>query len=91
MESMLEAYLDFARGLEGEKLEVINIYNFIQNLVNKMKLTNIQLIAPTEITASVRPKAMERVLINLIENAHEICKNCRITISKSSRKFININ
>jgi two-component system osmolarity sensor histidine kinase EnvZ len=81
MESMLEAYLDFARGLEGEKLEVINIYNFIQNLINKMKLTDIQLISPTEITASVRPKAIERVLINLIENAMKYAENCRITIS----------
>ena len=47
-----------------------------------MKLNNIQLIAPTEITASVRPKAIERVLINLIENALKYAENCRITISK---------
>lgn len=88
MESMLEAYLDFARGLEGEALEAINIYNFIQKLVTKMKLTNVQLIAPFEITVSIRPRAMERALMNLIENTQKYAKNCRITITKSSENLL---
>jgi len=88
MESMLEAYLDFARGLEGEALEAINIYNFIQKLVTKMKLTNVQLIAPFEITVSIRPRAMERALMNLIENTQKYAKNCRITITKSSESLL---
>lgn len=88
MESMLEAYLDFARGLEGEGLEAINIYNFIQKLVTKMKLTNVQLIAPFEITVSIRPRAMERALMNLIENTQKYAKNCRITLTKSSESLL---
>jgi len=88
MESMLEAYLDFARGLEGEALEAINIYNFIQKLVTKMKLTNVQLIAPFEITVSIRPRAMERALMNLIENTQKYAKNCRITLTKSSESLL---
>jgi len=88
MESMLEAYLDFARGLEGEALEAINIYNFIQKLVTKMKLTNVQLIAPFEITVSIRPRAMERALMNLIENTQKYAKNCCITITKSSESLL---
>lgn len=88
MESMLEAYLDFARGLEGEALEAINIYNFIQKLVTKMKLINVQLIAPFEITVSIRPRAMERALMNLIENTQKYAKNCRITLTKSSESLL---
>lgn len=71
MRSMIDEYLDFARGDAGELPEPIDIALLLTDIVagyqrSKQKVT----LAPSvPITLSLRPQALRRAVTNLIDNA----------------------
>lgn len=83
MESMLEGYLDFARGLAGEEAEPASMNTFLAEIVAKMPEPLAELIAGDEIAANIRPQALERAVINLLSNAQKYAKACRVTLSEN--------
>lgn len=83
MESMLDGYLDFARGLEGESTETVQMKAFLASLIAKMPDPQATLIAEDEITADIRPKALERAVVNLLSNAKKYAENCRVSLTQS--------
>lgn len=83
MESMLEGYLDFARGLAGEDTEAVSMNSFLADIVAKLPEPQPNLVAGDNITANIRPKALERAIINLLSNAQKYAKACRITLSET--------
>ena len=91
MESMLEGYLDFARGLAGEDAEAVSMNLFLKDVLRKMPKLKAELIAPEDITASIRPQALERAVINLLSNAQKYAQTCRVTLSQNeTHVFISV-
>ena len=83
MESMLDGYLDFARGLEGESTETVMMKAFLADLIAKMPDPQATLIADDEITADIRPHALERAVMNLLSNAKKYAENCRVSLTQT--------
>jgi len=81
MESMLDGYLDFARGLAGEGTEPVEMGGFLSDLISKMPEPHPDLMSGTEIIADIR--ALERAVMNLLSNAQKYAKNSRVTLTEN--------
>ena len=71
MQTMLEAYMNFARGAGGEKAEPSDIALMIAGAVKSGARPHSQVkadVAP-ELVAKVKPNAFRRLILNLIANA----------------------
>ncbi len=82
MESMLDGYLDFARGLAGETTTKTDMKAFLKDILQKSKEPSPALTAPADIKAAIRPQALERAVMNLISNAQKYAENCKVIVSK---------
>ena len=82
MESMLDGYLDFARGLEGEGTESVKLKAFMSGVISKMPEPQAKLVAEDHITADIRPQALERAVMNLLSNAQKYAKKSRVSLSQ---------
>ena len=69
MERMLNEYLEFASQQKDEETEMINLNNIIKNIVQNYKGKNINVVFEENLEINLRPNAIKRCLINLIENA----------------------
>lgn len=71
MVAMVEAYLAFARGEEGEAVQQVDIENLLQEVVAKARKLNpqIALSVAEPIMLPLRRQAMNRGLTNLVMNA----------------------
>jgi len=82
MESMLDGYLDFARGLEGEGTETVQLKDFMSDVISKMPKPKAKLTAEEGITADIRPQALERAVMNLLSNAQKYAQNSRVSLTQ---------
>lgn len=71
MRSMIDEYLDFARGDAGEPMEPVDLGLVLRDLVEgyKRQRRPVTLGRCDEAVLMVRPQAMRRALTNLIDNA----------------------
>jgi len=71
METMLEAYLAFARGEEGEPAVQVDLTELLTDVIQAARRQNprIQLNVPQDAKVTLRRNAMKRCLANLIGNA----------------------
>ncbi len=71
MEHMLEEYLAFARGEGGEEAAPTSLGDLLQSVAAQSRRQGgvIDLHVESEITVPLRPNAIRRALINLIDNA----------------------
>lgn len=83
MESMLEAYLAFARGEEAEPAVPVDLATLLDEVVVAAKKQNphIILFAPGGAEVMVRRNAMKRCLGNLIGNALRYGKHAQVNLS----------
>lgn len=90
MERMVEEYLAFARGEEGESSKSINIRTTIQNLVDAKESQRVHIDALENVFLEAKPIALKRALRNIVGNAlrygtnvwissHLTAKNLRLT------------
>ncbi|MGE0008088.1 MAG: ATP-binding protein [Parvibaculaceae bacterium] len=94
MQTMLEAYMNFARGAGGEKAEASNIAEVIAGAVktgarphSKMKIE----VAP-DMVAKVKPNAFRRLIVNLIANAARYGETIAVTVrTKRNRLRITVD
>jgi len=85
METMLNGYLDFARGLGRESLETVNLSNYLLRVAKSQDATlNIERLS-SDIDVSIRPLTLERALNNLISNGIKYGKGSAV----SARKWID--
>lgn len=82
MDNIINQFLDFVRGIEGEPTQMMNVNTLLHSLVERheragRKLT-LQLGANYQV--SLRPMAMQRLLGNLVDNAFAYAKG-QVTIS----------
>ena len=87
MESMLGGYLDFARGLEGEGTQPVDMNDFLSAIILKCPDPRPSLLVTKEISAHIRPQALERAVMNLITNAQKYAKECRITLTENGKNI----
>ncbi len=78
MESMLNGYLDFARGLTDEESSQVELGSFLNGVIEKCGAPKPELIFDANINVSVKPIAMVRALTNIISNAQKYGNTIRI-------------
>lgn len=87
METMLNGYLDFARGQGNEMPEMVDIQDYLKAVVEgqaaKLKMQSI----PEGLTATLRPIAISRALTNLISNSCKYAKDCQVSIRASANRI----
>ncbi len=72
MASIINQFLDFVRGVEGEPTQMVDINTLLQSLQERQSRAGRNLtvkLAPTYFVA-IRPLAMQRLLDNLVGNAY---------------------
>jgi two-component system osmolarity sensor histidine kinase EnvZ len=84
MEHMLEGYLAFARGEEGEKPHRTNLSHLVSTIVNasKRKGAIIDYHSEGEIYLDVRPNAFQRCVTNIVENASRYANHVSVKVGQ---------
>lgn len=90
MESMLDGYLDFARGVAGEESKTVDMGAFLQKALQKTHMESAELITAKGIEASIQPKLLERAIINLLSNAKKYADNHRVSLERDGVNNIRI-
>ncbi|MBL9029847.1 MAG: HAMP domain-containing protein [Caedimonas sp.] len=82
MSHMIEEFLAFARGEEGEDMKEHNLSELLRTVAMKHDLSRITLNLPdTSALLSYRQNAITRSLSNIISNAMKYAKNLRISLT----------
>lgn len=83
METMLEAYLAFAKGEESEPSENIQLGGLVSEVVEPMNRQGeaIALSIETDVCMRVRPVALKRCLQNLISNALRYGSTAKVLVA----------
>jgi two-component system osmolarity sensor histidine kinase EnvZ len=85
MEQMLDGYLAFARGEEGEQPVEVNLSSLAQEVsAHAVGRSQLEFSAPSPVTIRLRPLAMKRAIGNLVNNAADYGKKVRVTVSNES-------
>lgn len=95
METLLEAFLDFARGDALDDLAELDIDQFLRGIVADAKRAgcDIHFVRATrnaglaDYSATLRPAALRRALDNLISNAQRYGSTARVTLSPGPRHW----
>ncbi len=80
MEAMLDEYLAFARGEDGEQTERVNLVGLISEVIGKFPKARVIGGAPDAVWAEIRPIAIKRVISNLLTNATTYGDNAEVQI-----------
>lgn len=83
MESMLDAYLAFARGEEAEPAVKTDLAELLLEVVTaaRRQNPNIQMNAPLQAEVTLRRNAMKRCLVNLVGNAARYGKRAQVNVA----------
>lgn len=83
METMLEAYLSFAKGEEDEPSKEIQLSTLVADVVEPMNRQDelISLSIETDVTMRVRPLALKRCFQNLLSNALRYGKTAKVLVA----------
>ena len=82
MEQMLDGYLAFARGEEGEQPVEANLTALAQEAsAHAAGRSQFEFSAPTQVTMRLRPLAMKRAIANLANNAADYGKKVRVSVT----------
>ena len=90
MATMLDSYLNFARGEISDPIEKINFKILLKDILSNSKTNGkkIELLVLSETISSGRPAQLKRCLINLIENAKRYANLIKITLNKNTDETI---
>jgi two-component system osmolarity sensor histidine kinase EnvZ len=81
MESMLDGYLAFARGEEGEQPVEANLSAIAQEATSHVAgRAALEFSAPQQVMMRLRPLALKRAVANLANNAADYGKKVRVTV-----------
>jgi two-component system osmolarity sensor histidine kinase EnvZ len=83
MAKMLDEYLAFASGVEGEQAEELRLDHMARTVVERIDGADV--IEAPAITVAVRPMALSRTLSNLISNAVGYGDRCEVRLVKGPR------
>lgn len=85
MRSMIDEYLDFARGDAGEPMEPVDVGQLLRDLIEAYRRQRrpVELAACEPAMMMMRPQAMRRALTNLIDNALRYGKTASVELEQS--------
>ncbi|MEL7541237.1 MAG: ATP-binding protein [Pseudomonadota bacterium] len=83
MSNMLDEYLAFASGEEGEKPEELRLDHITRTVVERIDGAHV--VEASEISLTVRPMALTRTLTNLISNGVGYGNRCDVSLIKGPR------
>ena len=83
MSKMLDEYLAFASGEEGEKPEELRLDHITRTVAER--IDGAAVIEATEISLTVRPMALTRTLTNLMSNAVGYGDRCQVSLVKGPK------
>jgi two-component system osmolarity sensor histidine kinase EnvZ len=91
MESIINDYLDFAKGEDSHKVTSTNLNNFLKSIVQKYKRQgiDISLVSNKVFNSNIRSDAFKRAVQNLIDNATRFASKIEIHL-REEKKFIVI-
>jgi two-component system osmolarity sensor histidine kinase EnvZ len=82
MEQMLDGYLAFAKGEEGEQPVETDISALAREAVAHLsEQTSLDIVAPLIVPMRVRPLALKRAISNLANNAADYGQRVRVTVA----------
>lgn len=92
MQGMLQGFLDFSRGVEGEVREQtieVSVNEFIEKLKDEMRHSSLQMdiVCDEGLYWKVKPELMKRCLMNLLSNAEKYAKKVWLTFEKTQNTF----
>jgi len=94
MQTMLEAYMNFARGAGGEKAEVSDIAQMVAGAAKSGSRPRSQVkvdVAP-DLVAKVKPNAFRRLILNLVANAARFGQEIAVKVKiKGSRLVVTVD
>lgn len=89
LERMIEEFLAFARGQEGEQPAEVDIAALIAEAVNAAnaghRSTPVETPALVPLSVTVRRQAIKRCLTNLIDNAQRHARHVRVSLASTDR------
>lgn len=88
METMLNGYLDFARGLTGETAALAPLRPFLENLLGKLDTPITTLHIMGHPSAPIKPLALERAIMNLLNNAQDFAHKIEVTAKQTAQSVI---
>ncbi|NNC37421.1 MAG: two-component sensor histidine kinase [Hyphomonadaceae bacterium] len=88
METMLDGYLDFARGISQDEVKPTDMSELLRKLVKDDEAPQPKLVTETDLVIRVRPMDMKRALSNLINNARSYGSQVEINAQKQDRRLI---
>tara|TARA_R110002124_G_scaffold64985_2_gene177246 strand:- start:55166 stop:56443 length:1278 start_codon:yes stop_codon:yes gene_type:complete len=97
MEKMIDGYLDFARGTDEQDPAIsTDITALISAIEDSTKRSAIEaeFTYAEGLNATIRPKSIERAIVNIINNAHKYADNIWVSATKtqdSTSPYIEIN
>ena len=80
MEAMLEEYLAFAQGAEGERAVQVDMTRLVTDLVAKFDAARLVSGPDEQITIQGRPLALKRAVSNLLQNAESYGKVTEVQV-----------
>ncbi|MEO1661382.1 MAG: ATP-binding protein [Pseudomonadota bacterium] len=83
MSKMLDEYLAFASGEEGERAEVLRLDHITRTVAER--IDGAKVIEVSEISITTRPMALTRTLTNLMSNAVSYGDRCEVQLIKGPR------
>lgn len=89
LERMINSYIEFVRGDEGEETTKQDIAELLKEIVERYKTDKIELLTADKTLLFMRVNSMKRALKNIIDNALKYAKTLKITLVKESG-FVNI-
>jgi len=91
MEHMLDEYLDFARGEGGESSQVVDLASLVTDAAQsaararRAGTDGLKIVAEPGITVSVRPRALKRCAVNLVDNALKHGKHVDVSVRRNGQ------
>ena len=88
MERMLNEYLEFSRHQKNEETGAVNLNNLITNIIKKYNEKQINFHCEAILEISIRPNAIKRCLINIIDNGLAYGKKVEILMKKTINDIV---
>ena len=90
MERMVEGYLAFARGADGEAAQLVDIAQLLAEATQAAKREGaaIEVNAPADLEIWLKPQAVRRCLANLIDNARRYAKHTKVSVSREPHALL---
>jgi two-component system, OmpR family, osmolarity sensor histidine kinase EnvZ len=92
MDSMISAYLAFARGEGSEQAEPVNLSALLDDVATGARRSgaHVSLTAPPDLNLSLRAGAVRRAITNLIDNASRHARNVLLSAEPQGRSVLVI-